>query len=461
MADILDNYRRIVTATGATPRDRRIFDRVQIFNDTFKNAPEYEQIRVTNDSSNTTNYDTWIYSNSSYKQLVSMKTIIFAPGTPSDIVFSGQYIRPQRQGGLFMLYSDDKQYDQKLKGLMDECTETLRWYDKFGVLHTYPVIVRNDGSKSLDEDKYMTLTDGTYMLGIPFDTATSMLDEGDQFILKRRHKYRIAGFDDIKSDTYMEMKMSKYETNPSLSELTTGIANYLKRPIYSIEVSQSASQLSIGQTFTLNATLRRATDIDVSDATWNDILAANPNLQWDQLTADTWVQLIEQYGGNGGTPTGWIESDIGTLGYSSSDTSVAVVSSTGSVSALSNGTTNIRVFMVENPDVFVQFTVSVVATPVDNITYAVSPDIQKILRLQNETFEVQKYNNNIPETETYTITVHSSTTANSSDYEFETVGNNGYRIKNLRSNDGIVIQIVPDGDTGNTFTVSYELSNGY
>lgn len=403
------------TIGGNTGREQSRNARVQWFNDTFEDALEYEQVRVTNDDSNTTNYDSWIYSNNSYKELVSMKTIIFAPGTPENIVFSGQYIRPQRQGGLFMLYSDDKQYEQKLKGLMDECTETLRRFNDDGVLVEIPVILRSRSSGSLDEDKYMILTDGSHHVGVPKTSETLKWDEGETFILANRHKYRIAWIDDVKSSTYMEFRLTKYEENLENDNLELGIADYENRPQFTINTNINTSQISSGNTVQLIAT------------------------------------LLDKDGQVSNRP----------LSYSTSDANICTVDENGLITGVANGSCVITVGMTNNSGVTDSVNIEVLDVPVDNIVYRLDNDVRRITRQATEIYNAEKLNNGVIEAQDYTFSIVSQTIDNEH-FEFVIVDNDTFSIKNNGGGVGSVeVMVNPNGDSGNSFNVEFELFNSF
>lgn len=416
---ILSDYRNKVNVRGSTPRERTVNYRVNNYNETFTRAPEYEQVKLTQtDAENSTLYDIWLYANSSYKELVDMKTVIFAPGTPEEVVFSGQYMRLQprdnRPEELFMIVSDDKQYDTKIKAMVDECTETLRWYDDNGVLQEYPVVVMNSYRKGLNEDKYMVLTSGQYIIGVPQNDITFKLQEGNEFILNRKHKYRIAGFEDIESSTFMTITLDKYEENPSVDDIENGIANFAIRPRFTLNVDPMDGQISIGNTYQVKHI------------------------------------LLDKDGKVSNKP----------VSYSSSDESICTVDSSGLVTAIANGNCAITVTMTNNVNVSDTLDIEVTATPVDNIVYLVEPDFTRLVRQEDQTFTVEKNNNGQSEVETYTISID-STTVDSDDYEFETVGTDGFRIFNKGATGTFDVMITPNGDVGNAFVVSYTFSNGF
>lgn len=407
--------REVNLATGNTDRSQIIHDRVNWFEDTFKDIPEYEQVKLfVSDSISTTLYDSLLYLEQSYKKLVGVKTILFAPSTPDNVVFTGQYIRPETQVGTYMLVSSDEQYPTKRKGIVIKCTETLRWYDEDGNLREFPVVVMNSYRKGLNEDKYMVLTSGQYIVGIPQNEVTFKLQEGNEFILNKKHKYRIAGFEDIESDTFMTVTLDKYEENASTDDLENGIANFADRPRFTLTLDTDASEFSIG----------------------NDI-----QIQYTLLDKDGQPSLKE-------------------VVYSSSDESVCTVSDTGLATAISNGNATITVAMKNNSDVSDTVVLSVVDTPVSMIEYLLDNESLTLLRNQSRDYTAIKKNNGVIESETYAFSIINDSTSNS-DYVFTVIDGDTFRLQNKTSSGELSVMVIPQGDVGNQFVRVFTMKSGY
>lgn len=411
--------REVNLATGQTDRAQFVHDRVVQWNDTFKEAHEYEQVKLTlNDTIDSSFYDIWLYANSSYKELVDMKTVIFAPGTNESAVFSGQYMRLQardnRPEELFMIVSDDKQYETKIKAMVDECTETLRWYDEDGNLREYPVVIMNSYLKSLNEDRYMVLTNGKYVVGMPQNEVTKKLNEGAQFILNNKHKYRIGGFEDIESSTFMTVHLEKYEENSEGDNLELGIANYSTRPTFTISTNDD----------TINLTPSSIVQTEYSLLDRNNVQSDKP------------------------------------VKYTSSNELICTISDTGEITGVAVGSTTVRIEMENNANVFTDVNIVVADIIPDNISYDVSPDGLTVFRRADNTYTVQKLNNNVEESEIFTITMVSNT-LESGRFEFELIGNNGFRLKNNGTVGEIVIRILPNSRLGDVFERTYKFSGSY
>ncbi len=412
MSSIFDDYERKLSPVNQ--RQNNLGCMSTFFLEGFRTAPEYELVKVTvSDEQDPNTYDSWIYSNSSYKNVVGDKTILFPPGTSTSIFFTGQYIRPQRQGGTFLITSSDDQYDEKLKGIIRRCTETLRWYDDDGVLRQYPVAKLKNESVGVTEGAEMDMPIGTYRMGIPQDDVTFKLQEDRQFILNRKHKYRITGFEDVGSSTYMVIKLEKDEENHSIDDFENGIANFEDRPRFSISVEPTSIQLSVGNSVSIEHT------------------------------------LLDKDGNESEKPISFI----------SSDESILTVDENGLVSAIALGNAVITVRMTNNEDVSSDVSVSVVDVPVDNIVYSTAPNIESLLARRSSDIEISRLNNGVVESETYTIEVDSSTTLNADSYSFEVLGSSSFRIENIESDGNLIIKITPDSNPLEAFTKTYRLED--
>ena len=294
----------------------------------------------------------------------------------------------------------------------------FRWYDEDGVYREFPIYVdASDAGMGLEENKDLVLTDGRIKAYVQFNSHTSKLREGQEFLLGRqnkRAKYRISFEDDFEADEILRMRLSRYQVNQDVDNTTLGIANYTNRPVFTLTVDPTISEISIGNNVQLTATL-----LD------RDGQASNKPITW-----------------------------------TSSDDSIATVDTNGLVTGVANGSVTITAEMTNNSGVSNTSLIDVTATPTQNIEYVLTPDIDSLIRSQEKTFTVQKLNNGVAEVETFTITVDGSTTASADDYEFEVLSTTSFALKNLKQGGNVSVSIVPDTDVGNAFVKTLEL-RGY
>jgi len=298
------------------------------------------------------------------------------------------------------------------------CNDTFRWYDEDGVYREYPVYIdATDTGMGLEEDKYMALTKGRLQSYVQFNEHTAKLLEGQEFLLGRegkRAKYRISFEDDFETDAILKLKLSRYQLNKDVDNTTLGIANYTERPQFTLNVEQAIAEISIGNTIQLEAT------------------------------------LLDKDGQESDKPIAW----------SSSDEDIATVDSNGLVTAIDNGSVTITAEMTNNTNVNDTSDILVTATPASTIEYVISPDLDSLLRTQDENFVVQKLDNGVVQAETFTISVDGSTTASSDEYSFEVLSSTSFNLECIKEGNSVSILIVPDADVGNSFVKTFELK-GY
>lgn len=407
---ILDDYKSKVTVFGDTKRDRVVTTRINSFLDSFKNAPEYEQIKIQ-ESTSTDLFDSLIYSNSSYKQFIEEKTLILAPEQNISNFFSGQYVFPQRQGGTYILTSFDTQYEDKPKGRMEFCNQTLKWMDENGEIHSFPCVLNDripvqdfDGANSgVPYVRFLT----TIKVQLNPDTLT--IDYNDRFIFGQqvfevtaKNEY----INDEMTQDLLELTVARDETRLPDDDFVNGIAG---RDIeFTISIDQDDFDSQISATRQLTTTITK-----------NDIIDNSISVNW-----------------------------------SSSDESIATVDSSGLVTMVANGTTNIRASI--NDFIFDEITITVEASPSQDILYDLTPATRLITQLDvgATTFTARKFIDGV-EDNLVTLTI-TDITQNLSGYTFVDLGSNQFSLQNNSAGFGTVTIQVDDAGTLSTF--DFELS---
>lgn len=141
-------------------------------------------------------------------------------------------------------------------------------------------------------------------------------------------------------------------------------------------------------------------------------------------TATQTVQLIPTVTLNGETVTR-------SLVWSSSNTAIATVNSSGLVTFFATGTCVITCSMLGNSDVSDTCPVTVGASPVDNYQVVISPDSNYILEGMEKTWTVYLYKNGVQQADVFVFTLDSNNVP-ASNYIYNVLGSNSFKIKNIQ-----------------------------
>ena len=404
------DYYKAKTSSSVSKRDSLISSKNQLFLRRMKNIPEYEQIKI-GQSDSTTLFDSLIYSNSSYKQFIEEKTLILAPEQDISNFFSGQYVFPQRQGGTYILTSFDTQYGDKPKGRMEFCNQNLKWMDEDGTIHNFPCVINdripvqdyNGANSGLPYVRFLTT------IKVQLNPETLTIDYNDRFIFGQqvfevtaKNEY----INDEMTQDLLELTVARDETRLPDDDFVNGIAG--RDVEFTISIDQNDFDSQISATRQLSTTITK-----------NNVVDTSTDVSW-----------------------------------SSSDESVATIDSNGLVTMVANGTTTIRASI--NDFIFDEITITVEASPSQDILYDLTPDTRLITQLDvgATTFTARKFIDGVEDTGvTLTIT---DITQSLSGYTFVDLGSNQFSLQNNSAGFGTVTIQVDDAGTLNTF--DFELS---
>lgn len=115
--------------------------------------------------------------------------------------------------------------------------------------------------------------------------------------------------------------------------------------------------------------------------------------------------------------------------WTSSNTSIATVSSSGLVTFVATGTATITAKLENNSTVTTTCTATVVGSPVDNYVVIASPDKNYVLESQEQTWSVYLYKNGTQQSDAFTFLLDSNGIP-SSNYTYTVLGSNSFKIKN-------------------------------
>lgn len=126
--------------------------------------------------------------------------------------------------------------------------------------------------------------------------------------------------------------------------------------------------------------------------------------------------------------------------WTSSNASIATVSSSGLVTFVATGTATITAKLENNSTVTTTCTATVVGSPVDNYVVIASPDKNYVLESQEQTWSVYLYKNGTQQSDTFTFSLDSNGIP-SSNYTYTVLGSNSFKIKNNKRYLGDVLEV--------------------
>jgi len=174
---------------------------------------------------------------------------------------------------------------------MIKSNNTLKFYDKNSILYEIPCIV-GKGNLSLEENKFLSIPADEYVVAIPNTVDTLNIDENTRFILSGS-AYSVVGIDNISNIGLLNIRVKEGQIVED-DNIDLGIANYY-------------SHQSVKEIYILNGTSA-------------NLLFTSATLQLNILCKDNGVIISNP-----------------TVTYSSSNTGIATVSSTGLITCVGTG----------------------------------------------------------------------------------------------------------------------------
>jgi hypothetical protein len=306
----IGDYRSRVTGTI---RDAIKTNTEKMILASFKNNPSYNQVYINGASTPT---DTWIVDDSDSKE---QKVLIDF----NKIINFGDVVSWNGVNWLTLIV--DNQGDIYNRGVIKRCASSLKWLDENGEVKEAWFTVTNNIQRGLglDNGKVMLLPTERRYIAVQNNADTIKIEKGKRFIFDNR-SWRVTSIDRLNTGLiYFELE--EFDINPASDNVALRIADYVGNiPNYTLKIL-NGSNLSIraGQTYQLNVEVRN-----------NGVLTTKP------------------------------------LTFTSSNPSIATVSSTGLVTTIANGEVVITVALADNPSI--NQTVDIVVQLVTTNNYTVS-----------------------------------------------------------------------------------------
>lgn len=290
---------------------------------------------------------------------------------------------------------------------------TLKWINDVGKIIEEPCIIdyfKLSPSNNVEDKQYIRTGSNIRYVHFQNNSETYKLIRDKRFIIDRR-AYRCIDFDSVTFSSTLPglyiLTLEEHQFNASTDLLYadgTGIANYYGNTAYTIDITNLDISISSGNTAQLN-----------------------------------WVV---KYGGT-------IVTDK-TVVFSSSNTSVATVDSSGLVTGVSNGSCAITASLQDNNAIYDTINISVVSSPSQNIVEQIS-GADSISNGLTSDYSIYKYIDSVIQADTYTWSITGDASIVSYDGNYATVQAN--------SNIGTCILQAQNNISGSIFTKTITLTD--
>lgn len=277
------------------------------------------------------------------------------------------------------------------------CNNTLRWIDEStGMYYTEPCIIdyRVKEPRNYSTSGSPFLTPGGFIhIEAQFNTHTNFIKENQRFLFGNKEHwtgYKVigTGVNDFRNQFTYDNESSKILTldlvadyvNNQLDDVINGIADVYSNN-YSISLNMQSASGDIGENIQLEA-----------------------YVLYNNKSVDREIE------------------------WTSSNDSIASVNSSGLVTFNEIGMCSVKAKIKNNPT---EATCSIVvsSTPVVNSYVSISPEVNYILEGTARTYAVYLYNNNIQQSDTFTITLNQNNVP-SKNFVFTQIDGNHFSIEN-------------------------------
>lgn len=417
--NIFDDY--IQKIAPLNQREGRLDCMSNFFLDSFKNAPEYDEVKLYQDDTiDSAYYDAWIYSDNAYKEVVSTRVLLFPPTMAQHIdkVFRGQYVRPNRLGGaLYLITARDAQYIEKIKCEITRCTQTLRWYNNNAVLVEVPCVIEDKYTNTgVDNDPRINTNKGDAFVTAPYNINTKEIKINDRFVFNGQ-PFKVGAINNFINNSAMTPHSPSliyldlyYDPIASGDDIINNIPAHNIN--YTISINTSTIDQSIGYTTQLIATLKRNGDVYTAPLTWE-----------------------------------------------SSNPLIATVDNNGNVNLIANGNCMISVKMTDNPSVIANVNVTVQSVPVNVTEIRISPNVTELLQNSSQTYEAFVYINGIKQPLTSLTFTASGTTTDK--YSLTIVDGNHFTLKNTKKTTAMASVTITATDGTNSAVQNVKLKGSF
>jgi hypothetical protein len=283
------------------------------------------------------------------------------------------------------------------------CNNVLRWLSPDGALYQYPANIdyKITGSKdSIARTGAFALVEGQITVKTQHNAATATIQPNQRFLFGNSSNwvcYKISGggiqnyqnleTTDNTSYGILELMMEANYDGRENDDLTNGICD-INKYTYAVTVTPSSWSGVVGGHVTLVPTVTLNGQIVTRDVTWSSLSTAK-----------------------------------------------ATVTSAGVVTLVKVGSTTIRCTLENNPTIYKDTTITIVASaPTDTYSIVISPSSNSILAGASQTYTAYLYKNGTIQADTFTFSVDTTNTVAATKYDLTTVTGNSFNVRNISMN---------------------------
>jgi len=200
------------------------------------------------------------------------------------------------------------------------------------------------------------------------------------------NNYNNAFTSNMMSTGLLRLSMLANQTNENTDDLINGVADYGEYT-YSITLNESSISLSVGSSYTLIPTIELNEQTVVKNVVW-----------------------------------------------SSSNTSIATVNSSGTITPISTGSVQIQCALLDNPSTFDTCSILVTSSGVDNYSILLTPNKDYIFEGEEQTFITTLYKNGSAQSDVFTYSLNTNGVPNEN-FQYNVLSGNTFWVRNIKRYD--------------------------
>ena len=311
----------------------------------FDQNPAYFPInKIINEVQLTEQFDSWILDDkSSYDDTIAKKKLLMEPGQSISV---GEIINVPRMNNKKWLITQTEESELYYEsGQIEECNFNLEFTNDVGRQVSIPCVMRSQ-REGTNGGKYITIGKNIRLITIQSNDETDKFTRDDEFVIDGL-TYEVKDLNRAENPGVIYIDLEEYQ------EGATEIH------VYTLDIQETNLSFMISETKQLNIVIRE-----------DDVLVSRP------------------------------------VTYTSSDNSIATVSSTGLVTGISDGTCTITASLRDNTAISDTVSIEITSTINDNIEYRFGADNQhKLTEYDTNDYQFNRFNNNVIEPVTFTFSI--------------------------------------------------------
>jgi hypothetical protein len=353
---------------GKTELDCDIDAYVDVIKSSFMSNPAYKKF-YKNDDTETT-YQCWVRDyNALQSDNMRKKITVY----PYQSINQGDYIYFSLSDKPWLCTNIDNIFEWQVEGTIQKCSNyTLKWKDaKLAIYEEYCVIGYNRAWSGYQSDPYISVLDNQLILQTQYNVNTSLIPYNMRIKIGSKYYMMTKVLEQIGNDesNLMLFTLEQIESlDQDLVYVSSDLAyNSWYDDIYTIEVLNGDADISISEAHQIDYSVKNNDQAVISDVC-----------------------------------------------FTSSNSTIATVSSTGLVTGVDNGSCIITISLDANPSVYTTLTVEVTETPSSEVVIVLESndglinngDSEIVIFKNNITeFTITEFINGVEDTDTFTVTI--------------------------------------------------------